>query len=234
MKLPKIDLPLFETKLPSTDETVKYRPFTVKEEKILLIAQESKDPNQMVLAMRQIATNCCPGLDVDSIAMFDLEYIMLQVRAKSVNNKIEFIISDPETGGPIEIELEVDDIHLVIPEGHTKEIPVNDDMYLMMRYPRLDEVSLFLKVVEHPTESLFDVIASCIESVVVAGDEVQSLKDFSKEEISDFIESFPGATVDALQQFFDTMPKLRFQTDYINSAGESKEIVLEGTDTFFL
>ena len=103
----------------------------------------------------------------------------------------------------------------------------------MMRYPRLDEVSLFLKVVEHPTESLFDVIASCIESVV-AGDEVQSLKDFSKEEISDFIESFPGATVDALQQFFDTMPKLRFQTDYINSAGESKEIVLEGTDTFFL
>jgi len=233
MKLPKIDLPLFETKLPSTDETVKYRPFTVKEEKILLIAQESKDPNQMVLAMRQIATNCCPGLDVDSIAMFDLEYIMLQVRAKSVNNKIEFIISDPETGGPIEIELEVDDIHLVIPEGHTKEIPVNDDMYLMMRYPRLDEVSLFLKVVEHPTESLFDVIASCIESVV-AGDEVQSLKDFSKEEISDFIESFPGATVDALQQFFDTMPKLRFQTDYINSAGESKEIVLEGTDTFFL
>lgn len=233
MKLPKIDLPLFETKLPSTDETVKYRPFTVKEEKILLIAQESKDPNQMVLAMRQIATNCCPGLDVDSIAMFDLEYIMLQVRAKSVNNKIEFIISDPETGGPIEIELEVDDIHLVIPEGHTKEISVNDDMYLMMRYPRLDEVSLFLKVVEHPTESLFDVIASCIESVV-AGDEVQSLKDFSKEEISDFIESFPGATVDALQQFFDTMPKLRFQTDYINSAGESKEIVLEGTDTFFL
>jgi len=198
-----------------------------------LIAQESKDPNQMVLAMRQIATNCCPGLDVDSIAMFDLEYIMLQVRAKSVNNKIEFIISDPETGGPIEIELEVDDIHLVIPEGHTKEIPVNDDMYLMMRYPRLDEVSLFLKVVEHPTESLFDVIASCIESVV-AGDEVQSLKDSSKEEISDFIESFPGATVDALQQFFDTMPKLRFQTDYINSAGESKEIVLEGTDTFFL
>lgn len=233
MKLPKIDLPLFETKLPSTDETVKYRPFTVKEEKILLIAQESKDPNQMVLAMRQIATNCCPGLDVDSIAMFDLEYIMLQVRAKSVNNKIEFIISDPETGGPIEIELEVDDIHLVIPEGHTKEIPVNDDMYLMMRYPRLDEVSLFLKVVEHPTESLFDVIASCIDSVV-SGDEVQSLKDFSKEEISDFIESFPGATVDALQQFFDTMPKLRFQTDYINSAGESKEIVLEGTDTFFL
>ena len=233
MKLPKIDLPLFETKLPSTDETVKYRPFTVKEEKILLIAQESKDPNQMVLAMRQIATNCCPGLDVDSIAMFDLEYIMLQVRAKSVNNKIEFIISDPETGGPIDIELEVDDIHLVIPEGHTKEIPVNDDMYLMMRYPRLDEVSLFLKVVEHPTESLFDVIASCIDSVV-SGDEVQSLKDFSKEEISDFIESFPGATVDALQQFFDTMPKLRFQTDYINSAGESKEIVLEGTDTFFL
>ena len=210
-----------------------YRPFTVKEEKILLMAQESKDPNQMVLAMRQIATNCCPKLDVDAIAMFDLEFIMLQVRAKSVNNKIEFIINDPDTGAPVELELDVDDIQLVIPEGHTKEITVSDDMYLMMRYPRLDEVSLFLKVVGNPTESLFDVMTACIESVVV-GDEVQSLKDFSKKEIVEFVESFPGGTVDALQNFFDTMPKLRFQSDYINNAGETKEVVLEGTDTFFL
>ena len=233
MKLPKIDLPLFETKLPSTEETVQYRPFTVREEKILLVAQESKDPNQMVLAMRQIATNCCPNLEVNTIAMFDLEFIMMQIRAKSVNNKIEFVLSDPDTGAPVELELDVDDIELVIPEGHTKEITVTDDMYLMMRYPRLDEVSLFLKVVDKPTESLFDVMTSCIESVVV-GDEVQSLKEYTKKEIVEFVESFPGGTVDALQNFFETMPKLRFQTEYTNAAGEVKKVALEGTDTFFL
>jgi|TARA_B110000967_G_C18881021_1_gene561068 hypothetical protein len=233
MKLPKIDLPLFETKLPSTEETVQYRPFTVREEKILLVAQESKDPNQMVLAMRQIATNCCPNLEVNTIAMFDLEFIMMQIRAKSVNNKIEFVLSDPDTGAPVELELDVDDIELVIPEGHTKEITVTDDMYLMMRYPRLDEVSLFLKVVDKPTESLFDVMTSCIESVVV-GDEVQSLKEYTKKEIVEFVESFPGGTVDALQNFFETMPKLRFQTEYTNAAGEIKKVALEGTDTFFL
>lgn len=233
MALPKIDLPLFELSLPSTDETISYRPFTVKEEKILLMAQESKDPHQMVLAMRQIATNCCPDVDVDNLPMFDLEYIMLQVRSKSVDNKISFSIKDPDTGDPVNLEIDIDEIDLKLDENHTREIAVSDNMYLMMRYPRLDEVSIFLDVVENPTESLFDVMISCIESVV-NGDEVQDLKDFSKEEVMEFVETFPGATVDALQNFFETMPKLRFNTKYMNSAGEEKEVTLEGTETFFL
>ncbi|MDA7491643.1 gp26 family baseplate hub assembly chaperone [bacterium] len=233
MALPKIDLPLFELTLPSTEETIKYRPFTVKEEKILLMAQEAKDPNQMVLAMRQIATNCCPNLDIDSLAMFDLEYIMLQVRAKSIDNKITFSIKDPDTGDPVSLEIDVDDVELKIDEDHTKEIVVSEDMYLMMRYPRLSEVSVFLNVIDKPTESLFDVMISCIESVV-NGDEISNLNDFTKEEVMDFIETFPGGTIDALQKFFETMPKLSFQSKYTNSAGEEKEVTLEGTETFFL
>lgn len=233
MALPKIDLPLFELSLPSTDEIIKYRPFTVKEEKILLMAQEAKDPNQMVLAMRQIATNCCPNLDIDSLAMFDLEYIMLQVRAKSIDNKITFSIKDPDTGDPVSLEIDVDDVELKIDEDHTKEIAVSEDMYLMMRYPRLSEVSVFLNVIDKPTESLFDVMISCIESVV-NGDEISNLNDFTKEEVMDFIETFPGGTIDALQKFFETMPKLSFQSKYTNSAGEEKEVTLEGTETFFL
>ena len=233
MALPKIDLPLFELTLPSTEETIKYRPFTVKEEKILLMAQEAKDPNQMVLAMRQIATNCCPNLDIDSLAMFDLEYIMLQVRAKSIDNKITFSIKDPDTGDPVSLEIDVDDVELKIDEDHTKEIAVSEDMYLMMRYPRLSEVSVFLNVIDKPTESLFDVMISCIESVV-NGDEISNLNDFTKEEVMDFIETFPGGTIDALQKFFETMPKLSFQSKYTNSAGEEKEVTLEGTETFFL
>lgn len=233
MALPKIDLPLFELNLPSDDSVVKYRPFTVKEEKILLVAQESKDPNQMVLAMRQIASNCCPGLDVDELPMFDLEYVMLQVRSKSIDNKISFSITDPDTNNPVALELDIDDIDLLVDPDHTKEITISDDMYLMMRYPRLNEVSVFLNVVENPTESLFDVMVSCIDCVVT-GDEVQKLSDFSKDEVMSFIETFPGGTIDAIQKFFETMPKLRFQSKYMNSEGEEKEVVLEGTETFFL
>jgi len=233
MALPKIDLPLFELTLPSTSETVKYRPFTVKEEKILLVAQESKDPNQMVLAMRQIATNCCPNIDIDQLPMFDLEYIMLQVRAKSIDNKVSFTITDPDTNNPVALELDIDEVDIVIDEEHTKEIVVTDDMYLMMRYPRLEEVSMFLNVVESPTESLFDVMISCIDCVV-NGDETQKLKDFTKDEVMSFVETFPGGTIDALQKFFETMPKLRFKSKYINSEGEEKEVTLEGTETFFL
>jgi len=233
MALPKIDLPLFELVLPSTEEIVKYRPFTVKEEKILLVAQESKDPNQMVLAMKQIATNCCPGVNVSELAMFDLEYIMLQVRAKSIDNKISFTITDPDTNDPVALELDIDDIDLMIDDDHSKEITVTDDMYLMMRYPRLSEVSVFLNVVENPTESLFDVMIACIDCVVT-GDEVQKLDDFSKEDVLSFVETFPGGTIDSIQKFFETMPKLRFQSKYTNSAGDEKEVTLEGTETFFL
>ena len=233
MALPKIDLPLFELNLPSDDSVVKYRPFTVKEEKILLVAQESKDPNQMVLAMRQIATNCCPDINIDELAMFDLEYIMLQIRAKSIDNKINFTINDPDTNNPVNLELDIDEIDLTTDESHTKEITISDEMYLMMRYPRLNEVSVFLNVVENPTESLFDVMIACIDCVVT-GDEVQKLEDFTKEEVIQFVETFPGGTIDAIQKFFETMPKLRFKSTYMNSDGEEKEVLLEGTETFFL
>jgi hypothetical protein len=158
---------------------------------------------------------------------------MLQVRSKSVDNKITFSIKDPDTDDPVSLEIDVDDVELSIHEDHTREIVISDDMYLMMRYPRLNEVSVFLSVVDNPTESLFDVMIACIETVV-NGDEVSDLKDFTKEEVMEFVDTFPGGTVDALQKFFETMPKLKFQSKYTNSAGEEKEVTLEGTETFFL
>tara|TARA_B110000967_G_C18824263_1_gene530441 strand:+ start:627 stop:1328 length:702 start_codon:yes stop_codon:yes gene_type:complete len=233
MKLPQIDLPLFETKLPSTGEAVKYRPFTVKEEKILLIAQESQDSQQMVLAMSQIITNCCPNIDVSTLPMFDLEYIMLQIRAKSVNNQITFTVSDPDTDMPVEIVLDVEDIILKKHDDHSREITITEDVYLMMRYPRLDEVSIFMNYASDNTKTLFDVMIACIETVVV-GDEVQKLSDYSKDEVDAFIETFPGDALTSLQKFFETIPTLRFETSYTNSEGVEKEIVLEGTETFFL
>ena len=239
MALPKIDLPLFETKLPSNNKVINYRPFTVKEEKVLLIAQESAEPEQMILAMKQIAGNCCDGLSTDGMAMFDLEYLMLQIRSKSVDNNISFTINDPDTGNPVELELNVEDIKLHTPDNHSQKININDDMYLMMRYPTLDEVGLFLKLDFEPNqgadaaELLFDVMVSCIDCLV-NGDEVQKMSDFSKEEVRDFIETFPGGTIDNLKNFFETIPTLRYDATYTNSEGEEKTVVLEGTETFFL
>jgi len=233
MGLPKIDLPLFETKLLSTGKTVKYRPFTVKEEKILLMAQEAQEPNQVILSMRQIVTNCCEDVNVDELPMFELEYLMMQIRSKSVNNVITFNVKDEETGEDVELEMDIDEIVLHTDESHSKEIKVNDDMRLMMKYPTLDQVGIFLNYEEDPTNTAFDVMISCIDCVV-NGDEVASLSEYSIEEIRDFVDTFPGGTVEELKSFFETIPSLRFETTYINSKGNEKNLVLEGTDTFFL
>lgn len=233
MGLPKIDLPLFETKLLSTGKIVKYRPFTVKEEKILLMAQEAQEAEQIVLAMRQIVTNCCEDVEVDSLPMFDLEYLMLQIRSKSVNNMITFNIKDEETGEDVQLEMDIDEIVLHTDERHSKEIKVNDDMHLMMKYPTLDQVGIFLNYEEDPTNTAFDVMISCIDCVV-NGDEVASLSEYSIEEIRDFVDNFPGGTIESLKEFFETIPALRFETTYKNSKGTEQNLVLEGTDTFFL
>ena len=243
MALPKIDLPLFEVKLHSTDEIVQYRPFTVKEEKVLLMAQESGDNHQMILAMKQIAGNCCPNLDIETIPMFDLEYLMLQLRSKSVNNEINFTVQDEETQQPVELTLDVENIKVVIPEGHSKKIDISDDMYLMMRYPTLEEVSMFLQLValdgteeennEKAAEILYGVMISCIDSVV-NGDEVEKLSEYSEEEVQEFVDTLPGGTIESLKQFFETVPKLKYDATYTNANGNEKTVNLEGTETFFL
>jgi len=233
MGLPKIQLPLFETKLFSTGEVVKFRPFTVKEEKILLIAQESDDIDQTMLALKQIISNCVYGVEVDMLPMFELEHLMLQLRSKSVNNIITFNITDPDTKLPVEIELDIDDISLTIDPKHSKEVAINDDMFLMMRYPRLDEVSLFKNFVKGQTDTLFSIMIACIDSVV-DGDSVSSMSDFSDDEIQEFVESLPGKAIEGLQTFFETVPVLRFESTYINANGDSKSLVLEGMETFFI
>lgn len=243
MALPKIDLPLFETELHSTGEKVKYRPFTVKEEKVLLMAQESADAKQMILAMKQIAGNCCSDVDIEALPMFDLEYLMLQIRSKSVNNEITFTITDPDTNSPVEVTLDVDDIQISVPENHSKKIDVSDDMFLMMRYPTLEEVGMFLELANldgdeeenmaKASETLYNVMISCIDTVV-NGDEVEKLSDYTSEEVKSFIDSLPGGTIESMKQFFDTVPALKYTTKYTNSKGEEKDLVLEGTETFFL
>ena len=236
MGLPKIELPLFEAKIASSKEKVKFRPFTVKEEKILLMAQETNEPTQVLLAMKQIVNNCCLDIDAETLPLFDLEYLLLHIRGKSVNNMIQFTITDPETEKPVDCEIDIDQIELRIPEGHSKEIEINDDTRMIMRYPKLDQVSVFIDAVmpeNNTVDALFDVMVSCIECVVV-GDEVQNLDDYSAEEIKQFVENLPGKAINDLKFFFESMPTLSYDLEYQNSEGETKRMVLEGTQTFFL
>ncbi len=234
MGLPKIDLPLFETQLVSIKDKIKFRPFTVKEEKILLIAQEADEIDQVILAIKQIVGNCCEdGLNVDDLPMFDLEYLLLQIRAKSVNNVISFTIKDPDTNKPVEIELNIDDIKLKESEEHSKEITIDDDKYLIMRYPRIAQVSSFSNANNNQTQNVFDVMSECIETVV-DGDTTYDLKDFEDSEVIEFIDSFSTETVNGVKKFFETIPVLSTEAKYLNSEGKEKKVVLEGMETFFI
>lgn len=234
MGLPKIDLPLFETKLLSTGKKkIKYRPFTVKEEKILLIAQESDEIEQVILAIKQIIGNCCLDVDVDELPMFDLEYLLLQIRGKSVNNVISFQITDPDTEKPVMLELDIDEIEITKPEGHNPEIPLGENSYLVMRYPKLDEVTQFLNPEQDQARNIYDVMLSCIDTVV-EGDTVHKLSDFSDEEILEFVDSFATETVEDIKKFFETVPVLKCEQTYTNADGEEKKVVLEGVETFFI
>jgi hypothetical protein len=234
MGLPKINLPLFETKLISTGrKKIKYRPFTVKEEKILLIAQESDDIEQVILAIKQIIGNCCEDVKVDKLPMFDLEYLLMQIRGKSVNNVIEFQITDPETEKSVTIELNIDEIEMTKPKGHNREISIGEDAYVVMDYPILDDVTKFLNTDEKKDNSIFDIMLSCIGSVV-QGDEVYNLEDFSEEEVLEFVDSFSTQTIEKIKEFFETIPVMRCEQTYTNANGDEKQVVLEGVETFFI
>ena len=235
MGLPKIDQPLFELTIPSTEQKVTFRPFTVKEEKVLLIAREAGDIDQIVLAVKQIIGNCCNGLDVESLAVFDLEYLMLQIRSKSVNNEVKFTIKDPDTEEEIELKLDIDDIEITRDPNHSKKVVLNDQYYMMMRYPTINELaSLQVKEGESEEEVLFNTMIACIETLVDdTTDEVYNFNEFSPDEIEEFVEQFTSGTIGELQQFFASIPKMRYSVDYVNKDGKEKTFTMEGVETFF-
>lgn len=236
MALPKIDLPLFEMTIPSLNKKVKYRQFTVKEEKILLIAKESNDIDQLILAIKQIITNCVQSeVDVESLAMFDLEYMLLQIRAKSVNDVIEFEITDPDTSEKVKLSVNINEI-TVKKTSVSNIISLNDDYSICMRYPTFAELKLLASSTDKSKqEVLFDVMISCIESLVDKNsDSVSKLKDFSKQEVTDFVESFSAVTIKSIKEFFDSVPVLRFEKKYKLKDGTEKTFVLEGIETFFI
>ena len=233
MSLPKIDMPTFEMVLPSSNETVKYRPFTVKEEKILLIAQEGDDIKSAINAVKQVVNNCLVEVDIEKFAMFDLEYILLLLRSKSVDNNVKFAIRDPDTSESVELELDLDDVKVTTVDEHTNKIRVNEEYTMFLRYPTINQFVEFIEGDQEDPLVTYNIMVSCLDKVA-SENEVFHFKDFSREEIDKFMDDLGGDVLVQIKKFFDTMPKLRHEIKYKNKNNEDKTFVLEGMQSFFI
>jgi hypothetical protein len=242
MPLPKIVTPTFELTLPSNKKQIKYRPFLVKEEKVLIIAMESGDTNQITNAVKDVLKNCVltRGIKIDSLPSFDIEYLFLNIRAKSVGESVDLIITCPDDEETqVETTVYVDEIQVVIPEGHTSEIKVDDTITLKMKYPSLQEFIDnnfdFTKPnnSEETINKSFDVAASCID-MVYNESESWSAGDVTKKELIEWLETFDANQFKGIERFFDTMPKLSHTLTVKNpKTGVESEVVLEGLSSFF-
>lgn len=230
MGLPKIDQPLFPITIPSTGKKTTFRPFTVKEEKILLIAQESKDVEQVSLAVKQIITNCVTKVNVAELAVFDVEFLLLQIRAKAADNIVEFKIKDPDTEEEIPVKIDIEKIRVEKSEEHNNVIAVSDDINLIMKYPTFDYIS---SLADSDNTDQFKVMTDCIERVM-QGEELYEMDDFSDEEKEEFIDSLNTKALKGIKDFFETMPKVRHEYKYKDNTGKEKTYVLEGTESFFM
>lgn len=231
--LPKIDVPVFECYLQSIDQKVKYRSFTVKEEKILLVAKEDDDVRKMILAVKQVMSNCLlTKVDLDRLAFFDFEYLFLNIRSKSIGDVIPVGIVDVEEKQTYKVEVNIEQVKLVENSDHDKVIKLTDTVGLIMKYPTIESILDIANAAEMDDDMAFDVIKGCIESVY-EGDKVFDIRDSSKEEVDEFFNSLSSEHFTRIQNFFDTMPRLKHEVEYVNKSGETKKYVLEDVSDFF-
>ena len=238
MPLPKIVAPTYTLELPSTGQEISYRPFLVKEEKVLVIALESEDNKQITNAIKTVIKNCIStkGIKVETLPTFDIEYLFLNIRGKSVGEEIEVNVICPDdevTQVPVTIDL--DDIQVQKSDEHTNKIKLDNTLMMEMKYPSLDE---FIKNNfdfndENSMDQSFNLIASCVNNIF-SEDEVWAAEDCTKKEIKEFLEQMNSAQFKDIEKFFETMPKLSHTIKITNpNTKVESEVVLEGLASFF-
>ena len=238
MPLPKIVTPSYELELPSSGKTIKYRPFLVKEEKVLVLAMESEDTKQITNAIKAVLKSCVQtkGVKVETLPTFDIEYLFLNIRGKSVGEELELRIicpDDKETEVPITID--VDDIKVQINDEHNKQIKLDDNLMMELKYPSLDE---FIKnnfdfKEGNQMEQSFELIGTCIDKIYNE-EEVWATADCTKKEVKEFLESMNSSQFKDIEKFFETMPKLSHTIKVTNPKTKvESEVVLEGLASFF-
>jgi len=240
MPLPTIATPTYELILPSTGKKIKYRPFLVKEEKILILALESQDQSEITNAVKDVLKKCIltRGIKIDGLPTFDIEYIFLNIRAKSIGESIKVIVTCPDDRKTeVPVTIYVDEIEVSKPEGHTTDIVLDKTMTLRMKYPSLSQfiesnfdVSM---TAEETVEKTFKVIADCMDTVFTAEDAWEA-KDYTSKERLAFIEQLSSKQYKDVERFFSTMPKLSHSVEVENpNTGVKNTVVLEGLADFF-
>ena len=230
MALPKLQTPTYELKLETLDSPIQFRPYLVKEEKILMIASETGDEKSIIRALTQIVKSCTfDKIDVESLPVFDIEYLFLNIRSKSVGESVKINVTCPDDKKTtVSKEVNINDVKVKKNENHKNIIDVNDTIKIVMKYPTLKEIT---SIDTRKTEDLFKVIPKCIKSVY-EGEKI--IEDFTDEEISDFVNNLNSDQFKSIQDFFMTMPRLKHDIEVDNPVTKVKSTVtLEGVQSFF-
>lgn len=230
MALPVIDSPIFSIELPSTKNTLRFRPFTVKEEKLLLLASESEDAKTVSDTIKQVLNNCfVDEVDINTLAIFDVEYVFIKLRAKSVNNIVELQFKDDHDKN-IKTEIDLEEVIIEFDPEHTNQINLSEKVILTMKYPSFSMFEAMSGGKENTDMS--DILKETIDKVV-NGDEVLSLRDYSNEEVTAFTDSFTSKNMRDIEKFFGTLPKLKMDVKYRDSEGNDKVREVVGLQNFF-
>ena len=236
MPLPKIVTPSYELKLPSNGKKISYRPFLVKEEKILILAIESDSLKEISRSIKDILKNCIltKGIKVDELPTFDIEYLFLNIRSRSIGESIELVVTCPDDGETkVNTTIYIDEIEVKKNKEHSTDIKIDDTYTMRMKYPSLDEFIDENFNFEGQSDNSFDIIASCID-MVFSEEEAWEAKDCTKKELIEFVEQMNSAQFKEVEKFFDTMPQLSHQIEVQNPKTKVKSTVtLEGLASFF-
>lgn len=235
MPLPVISTPTYDLIIPSTGKKIEFRPFLVKEEKILILAMESEDQKQIAKAVRQVLSNCIvtKGVDVSEFATFDIELLFLNIRGKSVGEKIPIVITCEDDGETeVNVELDVDEIKVTKDKNHTDVVDIGNGYFVKMKYPKFDEF-IENNFIGGGTDESFKLIAKCIDTIYNDEESWDSV-DFTEKEMIEFLEQFPTSQFKNIEAFFETMPKLVHEITVTNPKTKKKnKVVLEGLASFF-
>ena len=238
MPLPKINTPIYELEIPSTKKKIRYRPFLVKEEKILIIAMESEDQKQITNAIKTVIGNCIlsRGIKVETLSTFDIEYLFLNIRGKSIGESVDILVTCPDDGETqVPVTVNLDEIEVKKDPEHKLDIDLDENLKMRMRYPSLSEFikNNFTMEDSIGVDESFKLVSSCIEQVYNE-EESWSASDCSKKELDDFIEQLSSKQFKEIEKFFDTMPKLSHTIKVKNPNTDiESEVVLEGLSSFF-
>ena len=238
MPLPTIATPTYELELPSSGKKIIYRPFLVKEEKLLVLALESESNKEISTAIKAVLKSCIQtrGVKVEQLPSFDIEYLFLNIRGKSVGEEIEVNLICPDDGEtPVPVTINIDDIEVVKEKGHTSQIKLDKNLMMEMKYPSLDQFihNNFDFDGQPGIDESFELIATCIEKIYNE-EEVWSMSDCTKKEVTNFLEQMNSKQFKEIEKFFETMPKLSHEVEITNPKTQVKStVVIEGLSSFF-